>query len=172
MRQSCADLIASRLSRWEFKMTKESIREEWWADIAEPYVRLARLQVKADGRCEVLDIDGETHAFGSYSEAETWLCEDEYSRVSALIAEGELPCDFAVPSAVDHTELLTQMRDRGPELQPFIDQNFFNSLGPERQDVSCRRAGCTSGAIELSSLCRHHHFENVIGRPYTGSSGY
>jgi hypothetical protein len=139
---------------------------EWWAEISEPYVRLARLVQKVGGSCEVLDSDGIVHRFNSYSEAALWLGEDEYSLVAHLIEEGDLPVSFAVPMGSTNGELLRQMQNRGPELQAFLDRKFYESLGTERRDVACRRPGCTRGAVEMSALCAQHHFENVIGRPY------
>lgn len=139
---------------------------EWWADISEPYVHLARLVQKLGGSCEVLDIDGSIHRFSSYSEAELWLREDEYALVVHLIEEGDLPASFAVPTGSATAELLGQMQNRGPELQAFLDRRFYESLGTERRDVACQRPGCTRGAVEMSALCAQHHFENVIGRRY------
>jgi hypothetical protein len=149
-------------------MPQEHPRTEWWAEISGPYVRLARLLQTADGSCEVLDIDGNTHAFTSYEDAESWLCEDEYALVPNLIAEGELPPFFSLPTATEQKELVRQLRNRSPELRAFLDDKFFNSLGAERSEVACRRVGCERGAVELSALCAQHHFENVMGRPYSG----
>lgn len=145
-------------------MIKEVQREEWWAELVGSQVCMARLHMMTDGSCEVLDIDGTTHAFGSYVEATTWLQEDEYERVSDLISDDELPSDFRLPSGTNRSELLEEMRGGGAQLQPFLDRKLFESLGTERHDVQCMRPGCSNGAIEASRLCRHHHFENVTGR--------
>lgn len=51
------------------------------------------------------------------------------------------------------------------EWQRQEDREFYDILGPERPEVPCRREGCTRGAIELSVLCRPHHFENIKDRP-------
>jgi hypothetical protein len=45
------------------------------------------------------------------------------------------------------------------------DREFYDVLGNERSDVPCREPGCKRGAIELSVLCRVHHFESVKKRP-------
>jgi hypothetical protein len=45
------------------------------------------------------------------------------------------------------------------------DRNFYNLLGAERADVPCRSEVCKRGAIQLSVLCRVHHFESVKKRP-------
>jgi hypothetical protein len=152
-------------------MRKETVtRDEWWADLSPPKVIWARLRTFDDGKCEVLDIDGKTHSLSSYSEAQSWLLEDEYERVSDLIAKRELPQNLSIPAASAERELLREMRAQPPELQTFFDRKFFESLGGERVSVGCGRPGCPNGAIELSTLCKRHHFENVIGRPYAGPS--
>lgn len=46
-----------------------------------------------------------------------------------------------------------------------MDRDFYDSLGPESQDMRCRREGCTRGTVYLSAFCRKHHFENVRKRP-------
>lgn len=46
-----------------------------------------------------------------------------------------------------------------------VDREFYDSLGPERADTPCRRAGCDRGAMVNSALCRVHHFEQVHDRP-------
>ena len=45
------------------------------------------------------------------------------------------------------------------------DQEFWDSLGPERPDRPCRSPGCERGSIEYSVLCRVHHFENIKNKP-------
>lgn len=42
---------------------------------------------------------------------------------------------------------------------------FYDSLGTERPEVPCRKAGCTRGAITYSVLCRTHHCEQLWRRP-------
>ena len=44
-------------------------------------------------------------------------------------------------------------------------RRFYDMLGAERPAVPCRDAGCHRGAIELSVLCRPHHFEMIHKRP-------
>jgi len=46
-----------------------------------------------------------------------------------------------------------------------VDREFYTSLGDEREDVPCRRAGCVRGSVIHSVLCRPHHFESVRGKP-------
>lgn len=55
------------------------------------------------------------------------------------------------------------------EWQQQQDREFYDALGDERRDVPCREPGCTRGAVELSVLCRRHHFEMVKRRccPFT-----
>ena len=50
------------------------------------------------------------------------------------------------------------------ELQRTGERAFYDSLGEERKDAPCRRAGCTRGSVAHSVLCRPHHFESVRGR--------
>jgi hypothetical protein len=45
------------------------------------------------------------------------------------------------------------------------DLAFFDELGEERPEHGCQAVGCTRGSIELSVLCRRHHFEMVKRKP-------
>jgi len=45
------------------------------------------------------------------------------------------------------------------------DREAYDRFGPERPGVRCREAGCQRGAVAHSTLCRPHHFENVVSRP-------
>ena len=51
------------------------------------------------------------------------------------------------------------------EVRAKMDRQFYELLGPEREGVACRRAGCQRGAVALSVFCRPHHFESVQRRP-------
>jgi hypothetical protein len=51
------------------------------------------------------------------------------------------------------------------EFDADASRHFYTSLGAERAGVPCQNPGCTRGAIELSVLCRLHHFESVKHRP-------
>ena len=44
------------------------------------------------------------------------------------------------------------------------DREFYELLGPERQDEPCRRQNCGRGRISHSIFCRAHHFEHLLGR--------
>jgi hypothetical protein len=82
----------------------------WWLDSsALPEQIWARLRVAHDGSAEVLDCDGSLHQFSDASEAEHWLREDEYSRLSELLEDGEVPQDTAVPQGTDETDLIRHM---------------------------------------------------------------
>jgi hypothetical protein len=52
------------------------------------------------------------------------------------------------------------------ELRPRLDREFCDKLGPEDSTRKCRREGCSRGRLKLSVLCRRHHFESILGRPY------
>ncbi|MCG8519199.1 MAG: hypothetical protein MI794_14515 [Pseudomonadales bacterium] len=45
------------------------------------------------------------------------------------------------------------------EYQSKMDRDFYDSLGPEREEVHCRSDQCQRGAIEGSVFCKVHHFE-------------
>lgn len=45
------------------------------------------------------------------------------------------------------------------------DREFYDGLGPERQEKQCREAGCARGAIVNSIFCRPHHFESIRRKP-------
>jgi hypothetical protein len=51
------------------------------------------------------------------------------------------------------------------EVERRIDREFYDSLGAERPGTTCRRPQCSRGTVELSVLCRPHHFESIKGRP-------
>lgn len=53
----------------------------------------------------------------------------------------------------------------GPAALLAVDRDFYDSLGDERSDVPCRTVGCSRGAVQLSVLCKVHHFEQVRRRP-------
>ncbi|MEO6278207.1 hypothetical protein [Roseateles sp.] len=84
----------------------------WWLDwSALPERKVwARLTVVASGDAEVLDCDGQRHQFPSAAAACLWLGEDEYSQMSDLIADGELPAHQNPPSARTEGELVQMMR--------------------------------------------------------------
>ena len=149
-------------------MTRPSVRDEWWGDLSGDRLLWARVRSAQDGSCEVLDVDARVHSFKSYADAKTWLMEDEYAPVAALIAAGELPVDLEVPAAADDGELLRQMRAPQLALRSFLDRRFYEALGTERPEVRCTQPKCSNGAIEQSVFCRKHHFESVMGRAYAG----
>ena len=71
---------------------------EWWIDTsALPELIWARLKIKEDGKCEILDIDNKTHYFKNQKEARLFLLEDEYGSLTSLIKEGELPSSTQPP---------------------------------------------------------------------------
>jgi hypothetical protein len=152
----------------------QSLRsQEWWAQIVGSKVHLARLYEFADDSCQIVDHEGNAYSFESWARAEHWMQEEEYSRVASLIEAGELPQDFKVPGDGKAPndigdELLLAHLQESPDIQPFLDRAFFDSLGAEREDVRCAELGCSYGAVEGSTLCRRHHFENVTGRPFIG----
>jgi len=53
---------------------------------------------------------------------------------------------------------------RAKQLQLESDRSFYEILGTELQDLTCRFPGCTRGHIQHSVLCRVHHFEQIRGR--------
>jgi len=63
------------------------------------------------------------------------------------------------PDAPDPPEVSPEEARRRQDLQ------FYDSLGPERHDTSCRHAGCSRGCIAHSVFCRLHHFESIQKRP-------
>ena len=46
-----------------------------------------------------------------------------------------------------------------------LDREFFDSLGAEREGTTCRREGCSRGAVAFSALCASHHFESIKKKP-------
>jgi hypothetical protein len=51
------------------------------------------------------------------------------------------------------------------EITARLDREFWELLGEERADKPCRREGCTRGSVEMSVLCRVHHFESIKKKP-------
>jgi hypothetical protein len=41
------------------------------------------------------------------------------------------------------------------------DREFYDALGPEREDERCREPGCSRGVVAQSACCRPHHFAQV-----------
>ena len=50
------------------------------------------------------------------------------------------------------------------EIQAQADREFYEQMGEERPRTSCRKADCDRGTVNLSALCKKHHFEMVRGR--------
>jgi hypothetical protein len=46
-----------------------------------------------------------------------------------------------------------------------LDREFYDSLGAEREDTTCRREGCGRGTTQFSVFCRTHQFEQVKKKP-------
>jgi hypothetical protein len=47
------------------------------------------------------------------------------------------------------------------ETKKKLDREFYELLGAERQNVPCKKEGCSRGAITSSVFCRVHHFEMI-----------
>ena len=54
------------------------------------------------------------------------------------------------------------------EQQTVDDQIFWNSLGEEVGPELCKHEECDRKRIQLSVMCRGHHFEMVMKRPVPG----
>ena len=52
------------------------------------------------------------------------------------------------------------------ELQIINDAEFLNALGEEVGEELCKGENCTHKRIKHSVLCRRHHFEMVMKRPF------
>jgi hypothetical protein len=83
-----------------------------------------------------------------------------------LLAAGRFEDLEAEPWKPGNGFVMTPERQREIDAASLaVDRGFYDSLGPERANTPCRRAGCKRGAVELSVLCRPHHFESLRGRP-------
>ncbi len=51
------------------------------------------------------------------------------------------------------------------EVKLRLDREFFDGLGEERPEVSCKAQACSKGAVQYSIFCRIHHFEMVGKKP-------
>ncbi len=92
------------------------MKTSWWLDYSAVPDRLlwARLQVLDSGEAVVLDLDGRVNRFISKQEAVDWLSEDEYTQLSHLIEDGEVPADTLPPQAENDVELVSLMSPAGP----------------------------------------------------------
>jgi hypothetical protein len=68
------------------------------------------------------------------------------------------------PRPVSEQEI-AERSERARHMLLTSDRNFYDQLGPELPDTSCKVQGCTRGSIQYSVLCAVHHFEQVRGRP-------
>ncbi|HLQ25351.1 MAG TPA: SMI1/KNR4 family protein [Acidiferrobacterales bacterium] len=50
------------------------------------------------------------------------------------------------------------------EFYRLTDKDFWDRLGPEQGPEPCRSPGCNRKRIELSVMCRRHHYEMMRGR--------
>jgi hypothetical protein len=48
------------------------------------------------------------------------------------------------------------------------DERFWKQIGNESTAETCQHSGCSQLAVKLSSMCKRHHFEMVMGHAYTG----
>ena len=48
---------------------------------------------------------------------------------------------------------------------PVSDREYYEFYGPEDKARPCRREGCDRGSVNLSVLCRTHHFESAMRKP-------
>ena len=120
------------------------------------------LEWNGDGRLvlDVLDLDeeGVRHLTGVSRERvlELWV----------TLAAGDLATIEAEPWAPGNGFLQTPEREaKIRDAMVKMDRDFYDSLGPERADIACRRDGCMRGAVAHSVLCRPHHFESIKSRP-------
>jgi hypothetical protein len=95
---------------------------------------------------------------------------DDVSREKALklwlkLSRGDVEAVEAEPWLPGRTELPSPSREEIERWQHELDRKFYDSLGAEHRQRSCRAAGCTRGAVEMSVFCRVHHFENMTRRP-------
>jgi hypothetical protein len=60
---------------------------------------------------------------------------------------------------------LAERAERARAAQLRSDREFYDQLGSQMSDATCRVEGCTQGRIQYSVLCKAHHFEQVRGRP-------
>jgi hypothetical protein len=50
------------------------------------------------------------------------------------------------------------------EIQRRTDLEFYDKLGPEDFQRSCKHEGCGRGVVRFSVFCRRHHFEMIQHR--------
>lgn len=56
------------------------------------------------------------------------------------------------------------------EIARKLDREFYDSLGPEMPDTTCRAPNCSRGTVAHSVMCKKHHFEMVMRKecPFDG----
>ncbi len=79
-----------------------------------PALAWARLRIFDDGSCEVLDHDGLKYNFISQEDANSWLRQEEYTRLEVLDQEDEedfgiILSTIKVPNGQTEEEILARM---------------------------------------------------------------
>jgi hypothetical protein len=118
------------------------------------------LEWNGDGRLVLKDpsAKGTQHLQGVTRERALELC--------LALASGQLDEVKRCPWQPGNGYVRTAERDA--EIRSALlneDRIFYQSLGAERTGTPCRMAGCVRRAVELSVLCRIHHFESIHKRP-------
>lgn len=67
------------------------------------------------------------------------------------------------PRPVSEYEI-AKRAERARQLSLASDRNFYDQLGLEVPDTTCKVSGCKRGHIQYGVLCKVHHFEQVRGR--------
>lgn len=94
------------------------------------------------------------------------VSEDRAIELWCALAQGDVARVEREPWSEGTGFILTPERDADMQRAQLESQReFYESLGPERSDVRCRRETCVRGAVANSVLCRVHHFESIQGRP-------
>lgn len=68
------------------------------------------------------------------------------------------------PRPVSEQEIV-ERTERAKQSLLLLDRDFYDQLGPELSDATCRVQDCTRWRIQYSVFCKAHHFEQVRGRP-------
>ena len=101
-----------------------------------------------------------------YPESCRWLTPDNApitpDDVCRLAQELAIEGKFAVEIALAEG---SQVVWPSAAAQLAADRAFYDLLGPELAEQTCRRPNCRRGAISQSVFCRSHHFESIRGRP-------
>jgi hypothetical protein len=96
------------------------------------------------------------------------VSKDRVVKLWQLLAEGRIAEIEREPWAPGNCPPLSreeeqQLNEDMESERRLLDREFFDGLGPERDNPRCRAQGCARGTVRFSAFCRAHHFKMIRG---------